>query len=807
MLDIKKIWPVFVESVNEYYNYSEKELKNMTKEQINSGLCDSFAEAINEVYGGNILSSDDFNEDFNKRFKIYPTPHSFIQIGDKYYDAEELNGVSHYYDLPIFKRQLKQLKESKMSLVDKILKEFQGDVLDQKIKNPKTGHEVKVSSALSYDDSEPVKKKALAMVNKASKTKEPVAKTAQKVKGVQDMATDIAKGVEGKKNARSHKPKSKSYGISKECVEFIKSKGYTKLNVLPQSFVKPEEIEFNPALDEGKNSDTVWVCKFPVILPNGNRATKTAYTAGFMKKSQVKKYKKISKIKQEDIDKLEENTKKLLSANDDALSNSAAVLRIILKTGLRVGSLDEAETGNVGVRTLKAENVIIKGNKVHLSFIGKSYQENLADVDDADVAKFLKGKLAGKKPHDFVFDMGKDETGNYKPVSYGQIGKVMDKINPKGINPKDLRTYKATETAKKLLQDPSLGAPPPIPTDEKEIKKAVKDKLASVFAKVAEILNNTPAMAKNSYVHPVVITDFLDSLGLEPKQVGYKHVTLESKQLKEGILTPEEKQLVNGYISTIKTKLAGRERRDAINNLVILARTKTSSPIRSVSDALAALDYVEPKVSGKMPGVNSITEDEETEITADVNDTTVDSETVDGVTFTSMDEMFDKYPADNSNVDDSDISEDEMNNCEEYEIPEWFYSDDWVLVKKGTSKPVVEAKKLSNKSLKESEEWHNPDGSINPDKEYKYLTTVKPKYTFNKLVAFSKPLFKAFVETGAEKIISKYDSTTPVQDVKAQFIQALTGNKFDELLKIKFKNPEIVKKQLFHTLFYYHHAK
>jgi DNA topoisomerase IB len=610
-----------------------------------------------------------------------------------------------------------------MSLIDKILKEFQGDVLDQKIKNPKTGHEVKVSSALSYDDSEPVKKKALAMVNKSQKTKEPVTQTAKKVKGIQGIADDIAKGVEGKKNARSHKPKSNSYGISKECVEFLKSKGYTKMNVLPQSFVKPEEIEFNPALAEGKSADTVWVCKFPVILPNGTRATKTAYTAGFMKKSQVKKYKKISKIKQEDIDKLEQNTKKLLSANDNALSNSAAVLRIILKTGLRIGSLDEAETGNIGVRTLKAENVAIKGNKVHLSFLGKSYQENLADLEDADVAKFLKGKLAGKKPHDFVFDMGQEADGSFKPVSYGQVGKVMDKINPKGINPKDLRTYKATETAKKLLQDPSLGAPPPIPEDEKEIKKVVKAKLAVVFSEIAKILNNTPAMAKNSYIHPVVITDFLDNLGLEPKQVGYKHVTLESKKLRE-------------------------------------------------------------------------------DITSDVNDTTLTSETESGIKFTSMDDMFAKYPAEGSNVDDSDISEDEMNDCEEYEIPEWFFSDDWILTKKG-SLPVTESKKL-----KEAEEnFHNDDGSINPSKEYEFLTTKKPKYTFNQLVGFSKPLFRAFVKTGAENIIAKYDSKEPVKAIKEKFIQAISNNDFDKLLTVKFKNPDVAKKNLFHTLFYYHHAK
>ena len=41
------------------------------------------------------------------------------------------------------------------------LKEASENVLDKHVKNPKTGHDIKVSSALTYDDSEPVKKKEI----------------------------------------------------------------------------------------------------------------------------------------------------------------------------------------------------------------------------------------------------------------------------------------------------------------------------------------------------------------------------------------------------------------------------------------------------------------------------------------------------------------------------------------------------------------------------------------------------------------------------------------------------------------------
>ena len=44
---------------------------------------------------------------------------------------------------------------------------------------------------------------------------------------------------------------------------------------------------------------------------------------------------------------------------------------------------------------------------------------------------------------------------------------------------------------------------------------AVKKKLTEVFKTVSEQLNNTPAMAKSSYVHPEVIDGWLSSLGVE----------------------------------------------------------------------------------------------------------------------------------------------------------------------------------------------------------------------------------------------------------------------------------------------------
>lgn len=419
-----------------------------------------------------------------------------------------------------------------MTFVDKLL--FETDILDQRITNPLTGNKITVSSALQYPDKTAVKKKALQLIKKAREKAAttpqpptpPIAKVApEKEKPAPPtkiVSPEPTKDVQPKKNARSHKPKSQSYGISKDCVDFLKSKGLGDLNVLPQSFVKREDLIFNPKIEtEGK--DNVWAVKFPVIV-NGQKAVKTAYTKGFMKKGQKNKYKKISKIKEEDLIKLDMNTDKLMNSPTQQIADSACIIKIILKTGLRIGSADSEDkernyTGNLGVRTLKKNNIKVNGNVVSFKFIGKGYQENIAEIKDKDIANYLSKRLNSIGDNENVFS-----------ASYPEVGKVMRKINPKGVNPKDLRTYKATQIAKNLLAQDKKSIPKD--ADPKSIKKYVKDKLKDVFEKVAQALNNTPSMAKNSYVHPKIITDFLDSLGLKPQYVGYKHITMEVKGYK-----------------------------------------------------------------------------------------------------------------------------------------------------------------------------------------------------------------------------------------------------------------------------------
>ena len=363
-------------------------------------------------------------------------------------------------------------------------------VLDSKIKNPETGRNIKVSTALQKDDGEPVKEKAKQLVKKKKLT-------------------------HAKETGKSQKKASRVLGVSKECVGFLKEKGFPKLTCFPNEGVKPEEILFNPNLEKlGK--DNTWICKFPFKAPNGKVIQKQVYTDVYMKKQAKVKWDRISKLKPKDLDSIDKNSKRLLKNKDEKISDSACIINIIKQTGLRVGSLDESDTGNLGVRTLKKENITITNGVIKLKFLGKSSQINNATIKDSELAEYLTKKIESKGDKDNVFG-----------VSYGVVDHVFNKlVKPKNISLpdmdlKDMRTYKATALSKELLQKSKLP-PLPLPENPKLIKKQVKEKLQDIFVKVSVVLNNEAAMAKNSYVHPKIILGFLKSINVKPKEVVYK---------------------------------------------------------------------------------------------------------------------------------------------------------------------------------------------------------------------------------------------------------------------------------------------
>jgi hypothetical protein len=249
-----------------------------------------------------------------------------------------------------------------------------------------------------------------------------------------------------------------------------------------------------------------------------------SYTREFLKRNADIKWKRILKIKPSDITHIKKTVDKVLvNPYDDKVKQAAAIIGIIANTGLRIGSEKGlAETGNKGVSTLSADNIKISGDTIKLNFVGKSYQDNEATIVDKHLATYLQAKILERQTEPTLFT-----------VSKSQIDQAYDELmGMEDFKIKDLRTYVATETAKAILYQDPMG-PPPLPANPKEIKNAVKEKLKNVFERVSEILNNTPAMARTSYVHPKIVYSWLKSIGVKAEVVGYSEAVFREAEIED----------------------------------------------------------------------------------------------------------------------------------------------------------------------------------------------------------------------------------------------------------------------------------
>ncbi|MFC1708179.1 hypothetical protein ACFL59_15395, partial [Planctomycetota bacterium] len=160
---------------------------------------------------------------------------------------------------------------------------------------------------------------------------------------------------------------------------------------------------------------------------------------------------------------------------------------IIAETGLRPGNARSAQHGKYGVSTFLKEHVSIAGGAVSFAFTGKHGQPNVAEIRDPDFASAFRKHLDGRGDGP-AFDVDSADART---------------ILPKGLKLKDMRTLVATRTAREQVAS-WPGPPPPLTGNEKTDNRTIARALKAMSTVVAERLNNTPPVARASYIHPEV---------------------------------------------------------------------------------------------------------------------------------------------------------------------------------------------------------------------------------------------------------------------------------------------------------------
>ena len=176
----------------------------------------------------------------------------------------------------------------------------------------------------------------------------------------------------------------------------------------------------------------------------------------------------------------------------------ACILRILSTCFLRPGSeVYATENGSYGIATLRNRHVTIKGDLVTFDFRGKSAQRQVVELRDRLVARLLRRLRELPGPEVFKYQ---DEDGTVADVKSRAINQYVKDVMGARFSAKDFRTWAGTLVCASALA--RAGA------DLGESRSARKRKVAAAVKETAEILGNTPAVCRSSYISPSVLDDF-----------------------------------------------------------------------------------------------------------------------------------------------------------------------------------------------------------------------------------------------------------------------------------------------------------
>jgi DNA topoisomerase-1 len=179
----------------------------------------------------------------------------------------------------------------------------------------------------------------------------------------------------------------------------------------------------------------------------------------------------------------------------------AAIVRLLDMGMFRVGGEESAareEDPSFGLSTLRPEHLRGKGGCVLLEFTGKSGVSHSATVGDGEVCAVLRDLKRRRRGCERLFAYWDPARKRWQEIRADAINEYLREISGEQMSAKDFRTWHGTVKAAE-----SLAEAGPQPTEAKR-KKAI----AQASREVAELLGNTPTVARNSYIDPRVIEHY-----------------------------------------------------------------------------------------------------------------------------------------------------------------------------------------------------------------------------------------------------------------------------------------------------------
>jgi DNA topoisomerase-1 len=188
----------------------------------------------------------------------------------------------------------------------------------------------------------------------------------------------------------------------------------------------------------------------------------------------------------------------------------AAAFRMLDTGSLRVGSERYAEQhGSHGLSTLLCAHVSVSGDVVSLAFPAKSGQAWESRIIDSDLAGVVRGlKTRGGRARLLAW---RPEAGDrWRPLHASEINEYVKDQTGGDFSAKDFRTLHGTVAAAVSLARTGPQDRPP----------ARRRALSGAMAAAAEVLGNTPTVARSSYVDPRLVDAYEHGETIDPSRLG-----------------------------------------------------------------------------------------------------------------------------------------------------------------------------------------------------------------------------------------------------------------------------------------------
>ena len=171
----------------------------------------------------------------------------------------------------------------------------------------------------------------------------------------------------------------------------------------------------------------------------------------------------------------------------------AAIVRLLDTTLVRVGNDAYARSnGSFGLTTLRKRHVDVQGSQLRLRFRGKSGVQHDVTLADPRVARIVRRcqALPGQELFHCV-----DDKGEVQSVGSSDVNAYLEAACKGKFTAKDFRTWHGSVLALRLWR--KLG--------EAEQLQPTAAQANRLLAEVADLLGNTLAVCRKSYVHPRVL--------------------------------------------------------------------------------------------------------------------------------------------------------------------------------------------------------------------------------------------------------------------------------------------------------------